>query len=267
MKAFHVVTGLPRSGSTLLCNVLNQNPQFHASSTSVLAQSVAGLSNLWSNSPEIKSDLAHDKTATEARLSRSIKALCESWYADRKGVVFDKSRAWVFHYLALQQVFPEAKIIAVVRDLRAVFASVEKQHQKNPILDYAASPAEKTVFVRADQMFSPDGMIGGPIQGVMDLISRQPPGMIVIQFETFVKSPALIMEKLYAELGEKPHAHDFEAVENTATDLDAIYLHKFPHEGSGKIEPVDDWQTYTPPDIAQQIMQRFPNYNKAFGYT
>ena len=262
----HVITGLPRSGSTLLCNVLNQNPLFHASSTSVLAQSVAGLSNLWSNSPEIKSDLAHDREATEARLSRAIKALCESWYETDR-TVFDKSRGWGFHYLALQQVFPDAKIIAMVRDLRSIFASVERQHLRNPILDPAALPMEKTAISRADQMFAPDGLIGGPVHGVLDLIARQPKGMIVIQYETFVRTPKMIMERLYAELGEEPFEHDFENVENTATDLDALYLNKFPHEGTGKVQPGEDWKDHIPSGLAQQIMQRFPNYNQAFGYS
>ena len=259
----HAICGLPRAGSTLLCNVLNQNPQFHASSTSVLAQCIAGLSNLWSNSAEIKSDLAHDRKATEARLSRSIKSLCENWY-DTDKVVFDKSRAWGFHYLTLQQAFPEAKIIAMVRDLRAVFASIERQHRKNPILDISAG---QTLHMRADQMFAPEGMIGGPVMGVLDLIARQPKGMIVIQYETFVQNPQMIMDRLYAELGEESFKHDFENVENTATDLDALYLNKFPHEGTGKIEPGEDWKDHVPSGLASQIMQRFPNYNQAFGYS
>lgn len=262
---FHAITGLPRSGSTLLCNVLAQNPKFYASSTSVIAPSVAGLTNLWSNSPEVKSDLAHDKDRTEKRLQRTLKAMIDCWYVDEKSkTVFDKSRGWAMHSLVLQQIYPQAKIIAMVRDLRSVFASIEKQHRKNPILDHTTG---QPIAGRADQMFSPDGMIGGPVMGVLDLIARQPPGMVVIQYETFVQNPQMIMEKLYAELGEKPCEHDFEAVKNTATDLDALYLNKFPHEGSGKIEPGEGWQEYVPSGLASQIMGRFPNYNQAFGYS
>ena len=265
---FHAICGLPRAGSTLLCNILNQNPKFYASSTSVLPQSVAGLSNLWSNSPEIKSDLARDKERTEKRLRQTLKAMCDIWYVDEKSkVVFDKSRGWAFNALLLKQIYPDAKIIAMVRDLRAVFGSVEKQHQRYPIFDEAPDPMGKTVFTRADQMFSPQGLIGGPINGVMDLVRRQPEGLIVIQYETFVQNPQMIMDRLYTELGERPYEHDFDNVKNTATDLDSQYLHKYPHEGSGQVAPrLDDWQDYVSPDLAQQIMGRYPGYNQAFGY-
>ena len=60
-KKINVICGLPRSGSTLLCNILNQNPDFHASSTSPLAQTLGALSQFLSTSPEVKSDLYNDR--------------------------------------------------------------------------------------------------------------------------------------------------------------------------------------------------------------
>ncbi|MGI9411561.1 MAG: sulfotransferase family protein [Hyphomicrobiaceae bacterium] len=264
---FNVICGLPRAGSTLLCNILNQNPKFHASSTSPIAQEIALKSNYWSNSPEVKSDLVRDREWTEAWMLRSVRSTCTDRYFDKKNkVVFDKGRGWAFHALLLKQAYPDAKIIVMVRDLRAVFASVEKQHQKNPILDHAMNPIEKTVHTRADQMFSPEGIIGGPVNGVLDLIQRRPPGLIVIQYEAFAQNPAMIMERLYAELGAEPFSHDFENVENTSTDLDALYLGKFPHDGSGAVKLQDDWQQFVSADLAQQIMGRYPGYNKAFSY-
>ena len=40
MKNFNIITGMPRSGSTLLCNILSQNPAFHAGATSPLPEMV-----------------------------------------------------------------------------------------------------------------------------------------------------------------------------------------------------------------------------------
>ena len=93
---FHTIGGLPRSGSTLLCNLLNQNPGFYASSTSVLPQTLTAMKNGWSNSPEIKSDLADSREEIETRLSNCMRAVVHTWYADKleNGVAFDKSRAW-----------------------------------------------------------------------------------------------------------------------------------------------------------------------------
>jgi sulfotransferase len=37
MKQLHFISGLPRSGSTLLAGILRQNPQFHAAMSSPVA--------------------------------------------------------------------------------------------------------------------------------------------------------------------------------------------------------------------------------------
>ena len=56
--------------------------------------------------------------------------------------------------------------------------------------------------------------------------------------------------------------------ENTAEDADGFYLHKFPHKGSGKVEPPleEEWPKYISPDLAQTIRGRFTDYCQYFGY-
>jgi len=243
MKAFHAIGGVPRSGSTLLCNILNQNPRFHASSTSSVAAAYRALSQLWSLSPALKSD----------RMAE---------------VVFDKGRLWNNQPLPLKHIFPEAHLFVCVRDLRDVLASVEKQHTKNPILDLAVTPGELTALSRATRKFSPEGDIGAPLLGVEDLFRRQLGFVHFIQFETLVQNPKLIMDGIYAALGEDIFEHDFKNVECTATDVDGLYHDKYPHDGSGEVKPPEGkWSAYVSPDIAAKIMEEFPLYNRAFNYS
>ncbi len=54
MKTIHFVAGLPRSGSTLLCNILNQNPKFHATATSGILDIVLAIRNQWENVDTLK---------------------------------------------------------------------------------------------------------------------------------------------------------------------------------------------------------------------
>ena len=258
---------MPRSGSTLLCNILNQNQQFHASSTSCIAQTTRVVSHHWSTSPEIKSDLLYDKDGTEARMVAATRALVEAWYDGKGDVIFDKGRAWNHSALTLNQIFPTANMFVCVRDLRDIFASIEKQHAKNPMLDPAGSPVELTTYNRADNLFAPSGLVGQQIIGVEDLLRRKLPFVHLIQFETLVQNPKLVMDSIYAVLGEESFQHDFENVKNTATDADGLYLNKYPHEGSGAVEPPPgSWADHVSPDIANLIMQKFAGYNQAFGY-
>ena len=50
-KQYHFITGLPRSGSTLLVSILKQNPKFHASITDPLANLVKGVIEASQDSP------------------------------------------------------------------------------------------------------------------------------------------------------------------------------------------------------------------------
>ena len=266
---FHVVTGLPRSGSTLVCNILNQNPNFYASSTSPVPQMLNSLVFNWSSSAEVKGLLEHQHEETELRMENCARNMIDGWYSHKdKNVIFDKSRGWSSSNLMLNKVYPDAKMIVCVRNLLNVFASVEKQHRKNPLLDEAENLNDRTVFTRADKMFGPEGLIGQNIVGVEDLIRRSIPSVMFIQYEMFVRNPKSIMERLYSHLEEDYFDHNFDNVENTSEDADGFYLHKFPHNGSGKVEPPEEeeWPKYISPDLAQTIRGRFQDYCQYFGY-
>ena len=266
----HVIAGLPRAGSTLLCNVLNQNPRFWATTTSSMPGMLGSISSFWGNSIEVKNLLEKEKDRTERRMLNSLRAFATEWHRrdDSREVIFDKSRGWSHYFLLLQKLFPEAKIIVPVRDLRAIFASVEKQHRKNPILDFAADGVARGIYQKADGMFGPQGMIGNCIEGVYDLIRRKPKGVIYVSYETFSENPEAVISRIYDELGEERYEHDFKNVVNTAIDCDGHYLNKYPHDGSGEIKPCDkeEWKKYISDDLAQTIMNRFVDYNRFFGY-
>lgn len=263
---FHTVSGLPRSGSTLLCNILNQNPDVHASSTSALPATIGGVSAFWSQTPEIKSDLANAKIRTEERIVRVLRGIVRDWYGDPESpIVFDKSRGWVSIVDTLQALFPDSRCVCMVRDPRHVFASVQRHHQAFPVLN---DTGQATILERANVMFGPQGMIGGPITHLEDHLRRRTQNVVPILFEAFAKDPERELRKIYAECKlDWYDGHDFEHVESTATDLDALYLNKFPHDGSGPVEaPIENWQEFVPHDVATAIMNRYPGYTRAFGY-
>src|SRR5215475_5185265 len=110
---FHFISGLPRSGSTLLAAILNQNPRFRAGMTSPLAD-IMGVVMAEASS---KNDFSFD-VSDEQRVAM-LRGLVENFYAGQKdaGVIFDTSRLWCSRMLLLQTLFPDAKVIACVRQL------------------------------------------------------------------------------------------------------------------------------------------------------
>ncbi len=265
----HVVTGLPRAGSTLLCNLLNQNPRFWATTTSILPQIVGAVSSVLSHSIEFKAMLDRRKKETNERVAQSMRAFVTEWHkVHDRPVIFDKSRGWPFQALLLRQLFPQAKLLVLVRDLKTIFSSCEKQHQRTALYDEAQKPIGKTVLARYQHMFGAEGLIGGPLNGVMDLVRRDQKNVLFIRYEEFASDPQGTMARVYGHLGEEEFEHEFDDVKNTSEDPDGLYMYKFPHTGSGKIEPPDlqEWVEFVPRDIVKDIANNAAFFNDTFGY-
>jgi len=259
----NVIMGLPRSGSTLLCNILAQNPDFQVEHTNPLPGILGAMVAVWSNSPDVKGGLIPDRREeTETKLHRSAKAFCDAWN-DTEKVPFCKSRGWAMNILALKQVYPDAKVIVTVRDLREVFCSFENQHRKFPLLD--DNPV-KGITQKAVNMFSAEGMIGSCLKGVEDILNRKQ-DVFFVKYEDFVRHPMEMMERLYCYIEQPSFEHDFENVVNTATDPDHLYNNKFPHNGSGKVQASPpSWPKTISDMLANSIMAGFPWFNQQFGY-
>lgn len=269
MKSFNVICGLPRAGSTLLCNILNQNPTIWASSTSVVPHVMTAMVNQYSNSPEVKSLLINNRYNTELRITTSIKGMIEGWYTYQPNqIIFDKARVWNNYSLLLKNLYPSSLILCMVRDPRNVFASIEKQHKKNPMFDIALEPAHKTVYARADEMLSPNGLIGNCILGVEDLLTRLPSNLLIIRYEELSEDPENVVLNIYHRLNIMPYKHNYSNIENTSEDVDALYLNKYEHAGEGSVKnsDKDEWKQYLSPDLGELIISRYPKYSEVLGY-
>ena len=127
-RRVHFVAGLPRSGSTLLLNILGQNPRFRVGSTSGIMDVMFGVRNNWDKLIEFRAS-----PNPEGKL-RVLRGILESYYADSElPVVFDKCRGWIstgMLEMAETVLGRNVKILVPVRDLREVLASFEKLHRK-----------------------------------------------------------------------------------------------------------------------------------------
>jgi sulfotransferase len=269
MGSFNAICGLPRSGSTLLCNVLNQHPQISCSSTSPLSIAFASVIHALGSAEETKSFLIQDSADTQERITRALGGLITGWYAgDKTEHVFDKGRGWAFCVNALQQIEPEALVIALVRDPRDVVASVLKRDAETPLLDRAATSLAKTMYAKAEELMSPDGIVGSCILGVEDMLRGKHKAVSFYTYEFFVREPLSVLTQVLERLTAPPFDFNTENVKNTAEDIDGLYLNKFPHEGSGKIsaDKIGVWRTVLDDDLAEAIRSRYPFYCKTFGY-
>ncbi len=132
MEKLFFQSSLPRAGSTMLQNILAQNPDIYATPTSGVLELVYGARENYSNSPEFK---AQDKDLMRKGYLAFCKEGMDAFYnaITNKKYVIDKSRGWGIHFDMLEAIRSEKpKIICMVRDLRDIFASMEGNFRKNP---------------------------------------------------------------------------------------------------------------------------------------
>src|SRR6201995_5308955 len=218
MTAIHFVSGLPRSGSTLLAALLRQNPRFEAGMSGPLAGLFGALLSEMSARNEFSIFI------DDAKRERTLRGLFESYYADADAqVIFDTNRFWCAWMPAIATLFPDAKVIACVRDMPWVLDSIERLVQRNvfspsSIFNYSAGG---TVYTRAKSVVAPDGMVGAPYDALKQACyGAQRDRLLLVQYETLTSDPAKTMHTIYAFLGEPAFEHDFDHIEYDVTEFD-----------------------------------------------
>jgi sulfotransferase len=205
-RKFHFISGLPRSGSTLLSAILRQNPRFSAGVSSSLCPLFTSAMNV----------MGGEGSALIGDLRREnvLRGLFASWAADlpEGAVVFDTSRFWTARLPALLRLFPEAKIICTVRSVAAIMDSIERLMRANPLLPSRLfNDAERAnVYTRTDALSQRDRLVGGPWTCLKEAFyGPDAASLLVIDYDHLARAPTRVVSLLYSFIGEEPFAHDF----------------------------------------------------------
>lgn len=240
-KNIHFISGFPRSGSTLLCNILAQNPRFHTTATSGIMDIIFGVRNSWDSLVEFK---AHPNDEAKTRV---LRAILESYFADTDcPVVFDKCRGWVSLLEMAELILGrEAKVLVPVRDMRDILASFEKIQRKQASLHQSAFERQhyfesQTVEGRTQLLLQHDKPVGLAYNRVRDALRRGFGNrMYLVEFEKLTSEPAAELARIYAFLGEEPFKHDFEKVEQVTWEDDGVHGIKGLHDIRQAVRPIE----------------------------
>src|SRR5580693_1208146 len=98
-NGIHFISGLPRSGSTLLAAILRQNPRFHAGMTSPVGALYMALESALSRRNEAAMFIE------EAQRREVLQGLFSNYYQAQQAekLVFDTNRTWCTKLPALAQ--------------------------------------------------------------------------------------------------------------------------------------------------------------------
>jgi sulfotransferase len=240
-KQFHFVAGLPRSGSTLLVNILGQNPRFRVGSTSGIMDVMFGVRNNWDKLIEFKAS-----PYPEGKL-RVLRGILESYYAaSDHPAVFDKCRGWISSgmlEMAEAVLGREAKVLVPVRDLREVLSSFEKLHRKNALVQSGQEAQNyfsfQTVAGRCEVWMRLDQPVGLAVNRIHDALQRGFRDRLhFVHFSRLTHEPEDTLRDIYRFLGEEPYRHDFENVAQLTQEDDAVHGLTGLHSIRRRVEPV-----------------------------
>jgi sulfotransferase len=244
----HFIAGLPRSGSTLLSAVLRQNPRFHASVTSPLAMLCGNLLHSMSGATEFAPFF------TDERRRAMVRGIFDSYYEDipEGHVAFDTNRTWTGKTALLGEIFPQARIICCVREVAWVIDSIEQLVRRNAlqpskIFNYKGG---SSIYSRVTTLMDADnGIVGVAWNTLREAwFSGSARQLLVIRYETLVREPKRVIQRIYEELGEPLYGHDFENLKYDEPDYDAQLGTPGLHKVRPKVEFVAR-QTCLPPDL------------------
>lgn len=261
---------MPRSGSTLLQNVLMQNPEIYATPTSGVIEFLLQARSIYSNGDAFRAqDPEEMKKAFISFCNAGLYAFFDP-LTDRPYVI-DKSRAWAGNLRFLETFEDNPKIIIMVRDLRAIFASMEKNFRKNSHKDPGiVNGAELKNMTTDSRMvhFSVSPPVGPSIEWIKDVITQKLDDKVLfIRFEDFCKNPEAEMKKIYAYLGIPYFNHNFKKVEQLTHENDVIHGIFGDHQIQPEVKPVkDDFIDVLGEQNCQIIVNNFPWFFEKFKY-
>lgn len=243
-KTVYMVSGLPRSGSTLLMNILGQNPEFYVTPTSGILDMLLQVRNTWDKNQAFK---AQDNETSTRKKVNVLNAMFDGYYADvEQTVCFDKNRGWPSFLEMVEELRggrENVKVLLTLRDVRDVLASFELLHRKTSAL--GQTPQEngdpkksRTAVGRMEIMVDQDQPVGRAFNIVKDAFVRGwGDCMHIVEYDKLTAQPEATMKEIYQFLGKDYFNHDFDHVEQLTVEDDAAHGYVDLHKIRQQVKP------------------------------
>ena len=219
-------SSLPRAGSTLLQNLIGQNPKFHVTPTSGMIDMMLGTRIGYNGNHESKAgDLNQWKEGFYAYCREGFKGYVAA--LTDKPYILDKNRAWLSYYPLLNEILPNPKILVMVRDLRAVFASMEKKFRANPDKDEGEINNITLQGITTQQRVEQWSM-GHPIGYAVNklnqsFLDKSSNNFFFIRYEDLCTNPELILKEIYNFLEIDHYQHNFSNIPQITVEDDKVH--------------------------------------------
>ena len=269
MKIFYN-SSLPRAGSSLIQNILAQNPDFHVTPTDGLLELIYSARSNYTSSPEFKAqDADLMKSAFLNFCKKGMEGYCEA--LTDKPFIVNKSRGWGVHYNLLNQIQPNPKIICMVRDARDIFASLEKkfrdnQHLADNMVDWSIMKGTNTP--KRIDIWSQGVPVGMAFERLKQIIDEGiDKNICFVRYEDLLNHPDRELSRIYKYFEIENFKHDFENIKQITVEDDDVYGIYGDHKIQTSLQPLKHSypKTFTN-EVNRWIFDNYKWFNDYFSY-
>lgn len=209
---FVALSGLPRTGSTLLSAILSQNPEIHAEGNSAVCQL------MWDAQQSCETTAneqlrANGRQADQDALVASIPAI---YYRNVKSMhIVDKCRSWTLPdniAMLRRYVTDDPKVIVLTRPIDEIVQSFVRLREANGwsdpeagLLDPMSEPIMRSQF------------------GVDHARATNSGEFLFIEYADLIGDTAAVLDSIYTFCGFEPFTHDLDNIANKHPEDDTVY--------------------------------------------
>jgi sulfotransferase len=218
MKTYHFMAGLPRSGSTLLKSILDQNPNLHTNPVSPVMELMYHTEEYFKKSEQY---LAYEKPKNAHKI---IKSYIENYYYEREeDIIIDHCRSWPNNIERIKTyITPNPKIICPVRDVLEILTSfIDMIHRNSDQTSFIDEHLMEKGFTvdddnRCKYLMSDDGIVEQSLWSLSQaFIKNDTKHLLLVEYNDLVNTPEETFKRIYEFLELDYYSHDFMRIENT----------------------------------------------------
>ena len=242
MQQLHYCLGLPRTCSSVIMNIVKENPRIFTTGTCCMPYFVDACQE---RSSEVSEFIALDKDVLHNSYINFLRQGIRGWFEAMtdKPIVFSKSRIWseyLPHTFALD---PNSKYLVILRDLRDIICSFDSLIWKYPQVGYGGFHQEP--FEHRMKMYCTDtqSLLGRPLQllpHLMEVAHKNPNSFFVCKHEHFNEQPRKTLQMIYQWLGEENFEHNLDNIpEPDYKENDTTYRSLVYHKTGTKLKKLE----------------------------
>lgn len=220
-KKFFFLAGIPRSGSTVLASILNQNPALYVTPTSPMLDLLFLNEQEWRQLPSVKQAPDHQQVLN---ISNAIINGC--WEHVPQNIIIDKHRAWGRNLSIIPKVFnQEPKLLLTVRDIPATIASfitLTQKHNGPTILDQMLAERGLLGTMSNKVGLILENFIADPLDSARTAFVNHRKNVCLIEYDKLMQSPDETLAEIYEFLEIPLIKHDLNNIVCQTQDDDLV---------------------------------------------